>query len=36
MVNLANKRGVFLVRMGGDYLEPLNSEVLRHFRTACA
>ena len=28
LVNLANKRGVLLVRMGGDYLEPLNSEVL--------
>ncbi len=27
-VNLANKRGVLLVRMGGDYLEPLNPEVL--------
>ncbi len=28
LVNLANKRGVLLVRMGGEYLEPLNPEVV--------
>ena len=28
LVNLANKRGVLLVRMGGEYLEALNPEVL--------
>ena len=28
LVMLANKRGVLLVRMGGDYLEPLNPEVV--------
>jgi len=28
LVNLANKRGVLLIRMGGEYLEPLNPEVV--------
>ena len=28
LINLANKRGVLLVRMGGEYLEPLNPEVV--------
>ena len=28
LLNLANKRKVLLVRMGGDYLEPLNPQVL--------
>ena len=28
LVNYANKRGVLLVKMGGDYLEALNPEVL--------
>ena len=27
----ANKRGVLLVRMGGEYLEPLNSDVLKKY-----
>ena len=30
--NLANKRGVLLVRMGGEYLEPLNSNVLERYK----
>ena len=29
LINLANKRGVLLVRMGGEYLEPLNPEVVK-------
>lgn len=29
LVNLANKRRVLLVRMGGEYLEPLNPEVVK-------
>lgn len=29
LVNLATKRGVLLVRMGGEYLEPLNPEVVK-------
>ena len=28
LINLANKRGVLLVRMGGEYLEALNPEVM--------
>ena len=28
LVNLASKRGVLLVRMGGEYLEPLNPEIV--------
>ncbi|AEH45818.1 hypothetical protein Thein_1964 [Thermodesulfatator indicus DSM 15286] len=29
LVNLANKREVLLVRMGGEYLEPLNPDVVK-------
>ena len=29
LINLASKRGVLLVRMGGEYLEPLNPEVVK-------
>ncbi len=29
LVNLASKKGVLLVRMGGEYLEPLNPEVVK-------
>ena len=29
LVNLANKRRILLVRMGGEYLEPLNPEVVK-------
>ncbi|OAG28365.1 hypothetical protein [Thermodesulfatator autotrophicus] len=28
LIQLANKRGVLLVRMGGEYLEPLNPEIV--------
>ncbi|AEH44843.1 hypothetical protein Thein_0971 [Thermodesulfatator indicus DSM 15286] len=30
MINAANKRKILLVRMGGEYLEPLNPEVVSH------
>ncbi|WP_456370316.1 hypothetical protein [Thermodesulfatator atlanticus] len=30
LINLANKRGVLLVRMGGEYLEPLNPEIVKN------